>query len=159
MWQVGGLHIVKKTKRWVGKALTKSTYWPVSPGIAHTLIEGIVVNRGTYRCIVNAPTNMELGTMIGNISRLYRTVFGIPLQTPREALYNILQINRPDVRIWATVASELYKAQPPPNVLLRDVARHHGGTSASHKYDQDVVRLKKTFLESGMLLGRGGLIG
>ena len=121
----GGVFIVSETKRRVAKAIVKLKYRPVSPGIAHTIIEGIVVNRATYRCVVNVPTDDEMDTMIGNVSRLYRTIFGIPQKAPREALYNILQKNRPDVRIWATVASEYYKAQTSPNILLREVAKEH----------------------------------
>ena len=29
----GGVFVVAETKRWVAKASTKLTYWPVSPGI------------------------------------------------------------------------------------------------------------------------------
>ena len=52
----GGVYIVSETKRWVAKAVTKMEYWPVSPGIAHTNIEGIVVNRATYWCVDTVPT-------------------------------------------------------------------------------------------------------
>ena len=54
------------------------------------------------------------------------------------------------MRIWATVASEFYKAQNSPNVLLREVATGHWEDLASHKYDQDVRRLRKMFTASGM---------
>ena len=51
----GGVFIVSETKRRVAKAIVKLKYRPVSPGIAHTIIEGIVVNRATYRCVLMYP--------------------------------------------------------------------------------------------------------
>ena len=48
------------------------------------------------------------------------------------------------------MASEFYNAQNSPNALLREVAARHWGAPASHKYDQDVRRLRKMFSASGM---------
>ena len=90
----------------------------MSVGVAHTVIEGLVVNRLVFRCCVNVPTDVQISSVTGSICRVYRLVFGLAPNTPRACIVSILGRAAPDHVLWVTVINELFKSLNGPNALL-----------------------------------------
>ena len=127
---LGGFPTIKKViTRWSRTVISRLRGWPVSVGVAHTVIEGLVVNRLVFRCCVNVPTDVQISSVTGSICRVYRLVFGLAPNTPRACIVSILGRAAPDHVLWVIVINELFKSLNGPNALL-NLRGHTGRTRA-----------------------------
>ena len=109
----------------------------MSVGVAHTVVEGLVVNRLVFRDCVNVPTYVRISSVTGSTCRVYGLVFGLAPNTPRACVVFILGRAAPDHVLWATVINELFKSQNGPNALLAQTVWAHWSNPYLHRFDGD----------------------
>ena len=139
---LGGFPTIKKViTRWSRTVISRLRGWPVSVGVAHTVIEGLVVNRLVFHCCVNVPTDVQISSVTRSICRVYRLVFGLAPNTPRACIVSILGRAAPDHVLWVTVINELFKSLNGPNALLAQSAWAHWSNPCLHRFDSDSQRI------------------
>ena len=114
----------------------------MSAGVAHTLIEGLVVKRLVFRCCVNVPTDVQISSVTGSFCRVYRLVFGLAPNTPRACVVSILERAAPDHVLWATVIKELFQSLNGPNTLLAQTVWAHWSNPCLHRFNGDSHRIQ-----------------
>ena len=112
----------------------------MSAGVAHTVIEGLVVNRLVFRCCVNVPTDVQISSVTASTCRVYRLAFGLAPNTPRACVVSILGRAALDHVLWATVINELFKSLNGPNTLLDQTVLAHRSNPCPHRFDSDSQR-------------------
>ena len=148
---LGGFPTIKKViTRWSRTVISRLRGWPVSVGVAHTVIEGLVVNRLVFRCRVNVPTDVQISSVTGSICRVYRLVFGLAPNTPRACIVSILGRAAPDHVLWVTVINELFKSLNGPNALLAQSAWAHWSNTCLHRFDSDSQRIQSRLQSLGI---------
>ena len=55
----------REIKKWANTVQPKLWAWPVSKAVAHTIIDGVVVNRMICRLVVNTPGETYVGQCWG----------------------------------------------------------------------------------------------
>ena len=138
----GGFPTIKKAiSRWSRTVISRLPGWPVSVGVAHTVIQGLVVNRLVFRCCVNVPTYVQFSSVTGSICRVYRLVFGLAPNTPRACIVSILGRGASDHVLWATAITELFKSLNGPNACWPNQCGHIGRTPACDS-DSQCIRCR-----------------
>ena len=122
----------------------------MSVGVAHTVIEGFVVNRLVFRCRVNVPMDVQISSVTGSICKVYRLVFGLAPNTPRACIVSILGRAAPDHVLWVTVINELFKSLNGPNALLAQSVWAHWSNPCLHRFDSDSQRIQSRFQSLGI---------
>ena len=154
---LGGSPTIKKViTRWSGTVISRLQGWPVSVGVAHTEIEGLVVNRLVFRCCVNVPSDVQISSVTGSICRVYSLVFGLAPNTPRACIVSILGRAAPDYVLWVTVINELFKSLNGPNALLAQSAWAHWSSPCLHRFDSDSQRIQSRLQSLGIQLRKLG---
>ena len=138
----GHVDTLRVVRKWAKLVHAKLYTWPVSVHVARAVINGLVTNRMIYRSVVNIPPEVVCDAMVGTISRTYRSTFGLPPRTPRTAVYEVVQDDPPDAKLWVTVIIELSKALNSTNHLLRMALWEHWLQPSLHRLDLDMNRIK-----------------
>ena len=140
---LGGFPTIKKViLKWSRTVISTLRGWPVSVGVAHIVVEGLVVNRLVFCCCVNVPTDVQISSVTGSICRVYRLVFGLAPNTPRACIVSILGRAPPDQVLWATIINELFKSLNGPNALLAQTVWAHWSNPCLHRFDSDSQRIR-----------------
>ena len=148
---LGGFPTIKTViTRWSRTVISRLRGWPVSVGVAHSGIEGLVVNRLVFRCCVNVPTDVQISSVTGSICRVCRLVFGLAPNTPRACIVSILGRAAPDHVLWVTVINELFKSLNGPNALLAQSAWAHWSNPCLHRFDSDSQRIQSRIQSLGI---------
>ena len=138
----GHVDILRVVRRWPKFVHAKPYAWPIFLHVARVLINGLVTNRMICRLVVNIRPEVVCDAMVGTISRRYRSTFGLPPRKPRSAVYEVVQDDPPDAKLWVTVIIELLKALNSTNHLLRMALWEHWLQPSLHCLDLDMNRIK-----------------
>ena len=152
---LGGWGIITATLRqWAARVRIKLAAWPVSRGVALAVIDGLVINRFVFRFLVNTPPGKLCGTVVSAICKLYRVVFGLSPRTPRDVLFDTIQCNPPDMKLWVTVVLEMHKAFNSVNADLRDLMWGQWLQCGAMHHNPDLWRVKSRLKVMDMSLLR-----
>ena len=148
---------VQIIKIWTNKAMAQLCRWLVSAEVAVAVIEGLVENRMVFKGIVNIPSDSQLDELTSVVNRAFKGAFGIPRRMPRECVYEVVGRPAPDQVVCTTALVEYHKSMNSPSDVPEEAAWHQWQNLDLHKYDTDVLRLRKRAGAMGPEFHRVGL--